>query len=708
MDTLHSQQGGSNGPGKAESKRSFCQIVESMWACSNCGEHGGMSVFIEHCPGCQHLRCHDCDTWIVTKRQRIERSSGVKSDTKFHHFYPLWNVPKYPFYSNTKRHSGSSSKSNKLHEAPTVQRPTPLLPSKFKANELIGKAPSLNATNTLKSWDLLLEEGLSLATSSFAATPTSTPSPSSTINTTERSDIFDSNSGVDESDTDLDVGNMDRSDDSSDSDTSSDEPSLERTSRIFSRHLTSFLAHDLDLAARLIPRMHSFLFRNSTEHYRRHGSSGSSSGATGNNGESQHATGNSSQMIQYSGEKGKNVLKHNRENDDPDEGGRSSKAKRPRPVPRNQTPLFACHFHKKDPERFGNPQSRWYKYCSGPYSSDLRRIKAHSSMSDMDEGLDSQAPEESSDLLPDCCTQPYIVGSDIDQDQWDRIQDVLSKNGKRSLQKSKTEVEKWNDIWKILFPGASGIPEPTNPWAESTVVAGPVMDSLAEFERFLEAEMNSGVSRDLFRQMQQILEAFKRSVAQDRASQGACQYATFDYFPDPAHHTSQMIESDDIATLAERSSSNSTSTTTMLSNSAPNSVALATQTLQRNALFNELLLPAAPVYLPFQSHFHQPSPQSGTSIESQSFDRSFPLSSIAMQAPSLLESTLITAQNAEDQNDFSLNSGTEYQLNHSADNEMSSIFDFEHELDVMMAHSSEAAMDASEQELELWQYDSEI
>ncbi|KAL5327471.1 hypothetical protein ACEPPN_005167 [Leptodophora sp. 'Broadleaf-Isolate-01'] len=454
-------------------------------------------------------------------------------------------------------------------------------------------------------------------------------------------------------------------------------------------------------------------------------------------------------MTQQSGEEGKNVLKHNREDDDDDDGDRSSKTKRSRIVPREQTPLFACHFRKKDTERYGNPQSRWYKHCSSPCSSDLRRIKnhfkkrhrlshcencgkpyvtpvesvtsqpctdhtnrtaygAHSIMSDMDEGLDSRAPEENPELLSNCCSQPYIVRSDIDKEQWERIQDVLSKKGKRSLQKSKTELEKWYDVWEILFPSASGIPVPTNPWAESSVVAGSVMNGLADFERFLEAEMNSSVSGHLFHQMQQILEAFKRSVAQERAPPRANQYATFDYFPDPALQTSQTMEDNDSTISPETSSSNSASTATVLSNTAWNCVASNAQRLQQDTSTNELSSPAAPVYLPFQSDYHQSSPQSGSSLEPQPFlHQSLPLSSVSMWAPLLLEQPLLVSRHTDDQNDFALNSGTGYS-NYNTDNAMSSSFDFEHELDFMIAHSSEPAIYPNDQELELWQYGSGI
>lgn len=42
---------------------------EQFWACSNCG-HAGMSVFIDSCPECQHLRCETCSLETVEIRRR--------------------------------------------------------------------------------------------------------------------------------------------------------------------------------------------------------------------------------------------------------------------------------------------------------------------------------------------------------------------------------------------------------------------------------------------------------------------------------------------------------------------------------------------------------------------------------------------------------------------------------------------------------------
>ena len=209
-----------------------------------------------------------------------------------------------------------------------------------------------------------------------ATAPSSTASPSSSVDTEASSVMFDHSRTVNDSETDIDDDEMDQSDESSDGEeTGPGEPRLETTFRTFSQHLTSFLALELDLAARLIPRMQSHLFNNPGEQYRNHGSSGGPSSSTPSNGQSGSTGGSSSQITHTGGEKSKGVLKHNRESDDRDDGGRPKRTKRSRVISNEQTPLFACHFRKRDPGRYGNPQSKWYKYCSDPCSSNLRRIK---------------------------------------------------------------------------------------------------------------------------------------------------------------------------------------------------------------------------------------------------------------------------------------------------------------------------------------------
>jgi len=38
------------------------------WSCDNCGTQGGMSLFIQHCPGCQHARCTGCPVEVFRPR----------------------------------------------------------------------------------------------------------------------------------------------------------------------------------------------------------------------------------------------------------------------------------------------------------------------------------------------------------------------------------------------------------------------------------------------------------------------------------------------------------------------------------------------------------------------------------------------------------------------------------------------------------------
>lgn len=51
-------------------------FIECKWTCSNCRIQGGMSLCIDHCPECLHLRCSDCPKEYV-ERKDVERISHV-------------------------------------------------------------------------------------------------------------------------------------------------------------------------------------------------------------------------------------------------------------------------------------------------------------------------------------------------------------------------------------------------------------------------------------------------------------------------------------------------------------------------------------------------------------------------------------------------------------------------------------------------------
>lgn len=43
-------------------------VLDVLWGCCNCGMHAGMSVFTDHCPECQQLRCDYCVLETVKHR----------------------------------------------------------------------------------------------------------------------------------------------------------------------------------------------------------------------------------------------------------------------------------------------------------------------------------------------------------------------------------------------------------------------------------------------------------------------------------------------------------------------------------------------------------------------------------------------------------------------------------------------------------------
>jgi hypothetical protein len=51
-----------------------------VWTCDNCRTQGGMTVFIQHCPECQHLRCDHCVLELLRGNTVVFSSSSNDHD----------------------------------------------------------------------------------------------------------------------------------------------------------------------------------------------------------------------------------------------------------------------------------------------------------------------------------------------------------------------------------------------------------------------------------------------------------------------------------------------------------------------------------------------------------------------------------------------------------------------------------------------------
>jgi hypothetical protein len=209
---------------------------------------------------------------------------------------------------------------------------------------------------------------------------TSTPFSTSTQRSYTQSETFSSPQQRTDSETEVETEYFDSEDETSDSSDGTD--SVDHIVRVVESRLLFVLCNDFDLAARLIPQVHSLvefqLGRTATGIATR-------SPQTDGNEQSQKST------YKYSaatgpgqGQKAKSHPQKRGVNpddpEDPDEmdgRGRNRRPKRLKPASGEAMPTFACHFFKKDPNKYNPWTDMKYRTCvrpSVPYD-DVRRIK---------------------------------------------------------------------------------------------------------------------------------------------------------------------------------------------------------------------------------------------------------------------------------------------------------------------------------------------
>ncbi|KAF8863096.1 hypothetical protein BDZ45DRAFT_148462 [Acephala macrosclerotiorum] len=282
--------------------------------------------------------------------------------------------------------------------------------------------------------------------------------------------------------------------------------------RIMLQHLDLCIStacrHNLSLAAILIPQIHAVV-RSGNYSGRRYttsaaGSGGETDAGDGNGSSSSRAAGPSSnQDAATCGISNGQSGKRSREPNDP---GRPNKRQRkppeegtpPTDAALDDGPTFACHFYKRDPDKYNNRRNRKYTNCPHPTipHNDLRRrLKDHFKnhrltqydrcYNDFGNGRALVEHHQSLDL---CERQHSSLKEGIDDGEWERISNILYKK----TDKGKSDFEKWFDIWKILFPG---IDPPQTPWNESESLSmGPFPDNEAIIRNF-ESRLATGVDQ---------------------------------------------------------------------------------------------------------------------------------------------------------------------------------------------------------------------
>ncbi|RFU28008.1 hypothetical protein B7463_g8322, partial [Scytalidium lignicola] len=160
------------------------------------------------------------------------------------------------------------------------------------------------------------------------------------------------------------------------------------------------------------------------------------------------------------------------------EGQRDEESKIPKRDPPNISELdglqrrkrkstFACHFHKFNPGNMG-PGLIIFK--------DIDELQVH----------------QRSEICP---KKSSALKEGIDDSQWAKIEDILrAKRGMSLTEKRKHDIDKWFDIWRIIFPHLS---PPSNPWNDihQSTVTPPQLDFesiVSTFENSIELDKQEG------------------------------------------------------------------------------------------------------------------------------------------------------------------------------------------------------------------------
>ena len=178
-----------------------------------------------------------------------------------------------------------------------------------------------------------------------------------------------------ESETELESDNTESEEDITDSEDEADYSVF--VLNLLDSRLFSVLGHDLELAARLIPQIHAQLQVGLASDGLTH-TAAPTHGSTGATEENATVGESSSNPANGSSPDDSRRHKRGRERDESedrrDNGG--SKRQRIRSDQHSaQPPSFACHFHKKDPERYCRDNDLKFRVCMGPSITALRRLK---------------------------------------------------------------------------------------------------------------------------------------------------------------------------------------------------------------------------------------------------------------------------------------------------------------------------------------------
>ncbi|KAK0667090.1 hypothetical protein QBC41DRAFT_229168 [Cercophora samala] len=147
----------------------------------------------------------------------------------------------------------------------------------------------------------------------------------------------------------------------------------------------------------------------------------------------------------------------------------------------SREPLLACPFHKRDPIKYnvhgdsGSGKKHRYRPCTGPGFKSIQRLKEHLKRThspvqcercketfnpgkggDRAESLNKLAEHHKSEVP--CPLRDASLKEGVDEVQWA----MLDKQNRKKNQEVH-RVEKWFEIWDVLFPEVA---RPESPWHE--------------------------------------------------------------------------------------------------------------------------------------------------------------------------------------------------------------------------------------------------
>ncbi|KIN03488.1 hypothetical protein OIDMADRAFT_26180 [Oidiodendron maius Zn] len=504
-----------------------------------------MSTFIDHCPGCQHMRCKDCPLDKVMGRKFEEFSnyplpgeSYTKKSVKQSRPQALPPEPMSKTsslwlagLSSSRTDHPESTSSKSAEENVLTLRPKPQASSDLGLNVI---------SSTSKLFSVLLPPPEFSSTSSRCSSDTFSHRTLSLESATDASDDTES---------DQDGSNWSGPDDGG----------ISEVVRMLDCRLLSLLTGNLDLASLLIPKIHYLLNTEDDLEIVRILSSFDQTGIDylENKGPAvtQRTFGVPSRAVNQNSNSNSSLQKHGRDSGGSNGAGEGSNSKRPRrqidetpsadpsgnsdgdpvdnrgsesgEIPSNDVvrdptgdkrrdpndpdrdpgddpscveisdtpPDFACHFHKLNPLKYGPWTDRKYEKCPGSRITELRRIKYHfkavhrtPQCSRCYRMFQNQKDVENHNRETiECLKGPSGLKESIDFGQWDEIELVLKS--KRN-QKHINDVSRWYAIWDILFPG---VKQPSNPWNEPPgSAAHPICnvdELLSKFKKRIEGDI---------------------------------------------------------------------------------------------------------------------------------------------------------------------------------------------------------------------------